>query len=496
MMKLASAEGSPGVAQGGNGPAQGTSHTTLVFAVTALGAFMASLDLSIVNVAFPALERSFSQVSRPTLAWVITAYSIVFAALLVTAGRSADRVGRRRVFFTGILVFSAGSALCGLAPSVDLLIAGRVAQGVGAALLLPSSLGLLLEAFPAEKRSQTVALWGGVGALAVATGPSLGAALISAGGWRLAFYVNLPVALAAWLVGRRVLVSDRPVTATAHPDYSGVLLITASLAGLVLAISEGPDWGWLSWRVVAAATLAVLLGSGFVLRCSRHAEPVLDLQLFRARSFSVANAAALVYSMGFFAMLLGNILFLTSVWHYSILKAGLAVTPSPIVVALVAGPAGKLATRVGFRPVIFAGSVLFATGLAWYATEIGTTAEYLTRWLPGALIVGLGIGLTFPVLSAAAVSSLPAARFAVGSAVNQTARQVGGAVGVALLVAILADPATPQAALPHFRHLWMFSCAMAAAAGVISLMLRPAGTEARSQSVIRPAAIPVAAMPE
>ncbi len=495
-MKLASFDRSPEFGLSRGRPIGDPRPTSLVFAVTALGAFMASLDLSIVNVAFPALERSFSHASRPTLAWVITAYGIVFAALLVTAGRSADRLGRRRVFFTGILVFSAGSALCGLAPTVDLLIAGRVAQGAGAALLLPSSLGLLLEAFPAEKRSQTVALWGGVGALAVATGPSLGAALISAGGWRLAFYVNLPVAFVAWTVGRRVLVSDRPLTATGRPDYFGVLLISASLAGLVLAISEGPDWGWLNWRVVAAGALAVLLGLSFILRCARHAEPVLDLQLFRARSFSVANGAALVYSMGFFAMLLGNILFLTSVWHYSILKAGLAVTPGPIVVALVAGPAGKLATRVGFRPVIFTGSLLFASGLAWYATVIGTTPEYLTRWLPGTLIVGLGIGLTFPVLSAAAVSSLPPTRFAVGSAVNQTARQVGGAVGIATLVAILANPASPQAALPHFRHLWIFCCAMAAAAGVISLMLRSAWAEASRQSPIEAMAIPAAATPE
>src|SRR5579884_2081577 len=158
---------------------------------------MASLDLSIVNVAFPALERSFPRVSPAGLAWVITAYSIVFGSLLVTAGRSADRFGRRRLFFLGLTVFCAGSALCGLAPSVPVLVAGRVVQAVGAAGLLPASLGLLIGAFPAERRSQVVALWGGVGALAVATGPSLGAGLISAGGWRLAFYVNLPVGVVA-----------------------------------------------------------------------------------------------------------------------------------------------------------------------------------------------------------------------------------------------------------------------------------------------------------
>ncbi len=170
-----------------------TRRRGLVFVVTALGAFMASLDLSIVNVAFPALERSFPHDSRASLAWVITGYSIVFASLLVTAGRSADRLGRRRLFFIGLGVFTLGSALCGLAPSVDLLVAGRFIQGSGAAAMLPASLGLLLGAFPSDRRSQVVALWGGIGALAVATGPSLGGLLVSGPGWRWVFFVNLPI---------------------------------------------------------------------------------------------------------------------------------------------------------------------------------------------------------------------------------------------------------------------------------------------------------------
>lgn len=445
----------------------------MVFAVTALGAFMASLDLSIVNVAFPALAHSFPSQSRAALAWVITAYAIVYASLLVTAGRSADRLGRRRVFFTGLGVFTVASGLCGLAPSLTLLVIGRVGQGLGAALLLPASLGLLLEVFPGESRSQAVALWAGVGALAVATGPSLGAALISAGGWRWAFYVNLPVGLIAAASGRRVLPADAPATSETPPDYFGVLLVTAALAGLVLAISEGPAWGWTGPRVLGAAAGAIALGAAFIRRCLRHPEPVLDLALFRHRSFTVANAATLVYAMGFFAMLLGNILFLTGVWHYSILRAGLAVTPGPLVVAAVSGPAGKLATRRGFRRVLMAGFAVFAGGLAWYATEVGVRPEYLTRWLPGTLITGLGIGLTFPVLGAAAVASLHSARFAVGSAVNQTARQVGGALGVAILVAILATTNSPAAALANFRHLWTFSAAMAVLAGAIATFLRP-----------------------
>ena len=239
------------------------------------------------------------------------------------------------------------------------LISGRLAQGVGAALLLPSSLALLVAACPAHKRSQTVALWSGVAALAVAVGPALGALLISSAGWRSAFYVNLPVAAVACLMGRRYLPPEGTAPRLGAPDYVGVLLVSFSLAGLVLAISEGPQWGWADPRVLTSAGLAVGLGAVFIRRCGRHPEPAVDLQLFRSRSFTVANAATMAYAMGFFSMLLGGVLFLTGIWHYSILAAGLGLTPAPIVVALISGPAGRLAALIGFRPVIVAGSIIF-----------------------------------------------------------------------------------------------------------------------------------------
>jgi len=478
------------------GPAQTTETTedsaarrrrTLVFLVTALGAFMASLDLSIVNVAFPALERSFPHDSRASLAWVITGYSIVFASLLVTAGRSADRLGRRRLFFLGLGIFTLGSALCGLAPSVDLLVAGRFVQGSGAAAMLPASLGLLLGAFPSERRSQVVALWGGIGALAVATGPSLGGLLVTGAGWRWVFFVNLPIGAAGFLIGRKVLTETATVRSGEKPDYAGVVLVSVTLAALVLGITEGPTWGWSSGRIVACFVGAVVVGAAFLRRSARHPEPVLDLTLFRSRSFSVANAATVLYAMGFFAMLLGNILFLTSVWHYSILRAGLAVTPGPLVVAAVSGPAGRVAQRVGFRAVLLVGFAVFAGGLAWYALLVGLHPDYVARWLPATIITGLGIGLTFPVLSAAAVSSLHIERFAVGSAVNQTARQVGGAFGVALLVVILGTPRSAVDALAGFHHLWAFAAAMAVASGLVTTGLKRGGPV--------PSAVPAPAVP-
>ena len=449
-------------------------RASVVFAVTAIGAFMAALDLSIVNVAFPDLEASYPRASQAALAWVITAYSIVFGALLVTGGRTGDRIGRRRTFMAGLAVFVVGSFLCGIAPNVPVLVASRALQGAGAAFLVPASVALLIGAYAPERRTQMVALWGGIGALAVATGPSLGAAIVSAGGWRWAFFVNVPIGAVLLVFARRTLHESRTEDGAARPDYLGAVLISIALGAIVLAISEGATWGWSDPRILGAFVAAIGTSVVFVRRSRRHPNPVVDLALFSDRSFVIANLATFVYAAGFFAMLLGNILFLTGVWHYSIMRAGLAVTPGPLVVAVVAGPAGKLANRVGFRPVLAAGAACFAGGLGWYVAQVDATPAYVAHWLPGTLIVGLGIGLTFPVLSAAAVSSLPAHRYAVGSAVNQTARQIGGAIGIAVLVMLLDTPHSAADAVTRFHHLWMYGAITAALSGAIgSMMPRP-----------------------
>jgi EmrB/QacA subfamily drug resistance transporter len=478
MKQLAAPDGAPvptvdpGPAGTHPGPPVGV-HTTLTFIITALGAFVASLDLSIVNVAFPAIHKSFSGSTQANLAWVLTGYSIVFGSLLVTGGRTGDRLGRRKTFFAGLTVFAVGSALCGLAPSVTLLVAGRVLQGAGAAFAVPSSLGLLLAAYPGERRSQMVALWGGIGALAVATGPSLGALLVTEWGWRLVFYVNVPICIFAVVVGRLVLVeAERPAAVPGRSDYLGVVMLSAGLAGIVLGVSEGGTWGWSDPRTLVGLVVGLALLPLFVRRSARHANPVLDVSLFRSRTLLLADIATVVYSTGFFALLLGNILFLTGVWDWSILRAGLAITPGPLVVAVVAGPAGRLAHRIGFRPVLLAGTTIFACSLGWYATRVGAHPHYVTEWLPATLTGGLGIALTFPVISAAAVASLPPGRLAVGSALNQTARQIGGALGIAILVAILGPAAGPSA-LHVFHHLWTFEAGTAVATGLIVAWIRP-----------------------
>ena len=458
-----------------------------VFAVTVTAAFMVALDLSIVNVAFPSIRASFADVSPATLSWVLAAYSVVFGALLLGAGRIADRSGRRRIFLVGLAVFTAGSLLCGFAPSAAFLIGGRVVQAIGAALLMPASLALLLSATEPPERPHAVALWGGISALAVATGPSLGSVLIDAGGWRWAFFVNLPVALVAGIATRRII--RESVVGGPLPDLLGVGLVTAAVASLALAITQGGDWGWSSSTVIALFAGAIVLAPLAVVRSARHPAPAIALDVFQSRTVALANAATLLYAAGFFAMLLANVLFLTSVWNYSTLAAGLAITPGPLLVAVLSGPTGKLAARVGYGPVLVAGGLTFAAGLVLYVTQAGVDAHYVRDWLPGSLLVGVGVALSFPVLSAAAVADLPVERFGIGGAINQTARQIGAVVGVAVLIAIVGTPATASEALDRFDTAWIVATAAVLLSAAVSSFHRRAVAAAAPLPASEPAGV-------
>jgi EmrB/QacA subfamily drug resistance transporter len=461
-----------------------------VFLVTVSGTFLVALDLSIVNVAFPSISRSFPEASTATLSWVLSAYSVVFGALLLGAGRIADRSGRRRAFLAGLAVFGAGSALCGLAPTAGLLIAGRVVQAVGAALIMPAALALLLVASPAEARPRAVAAWGGISALAVALGPSVGSVLISAGGWRWAFVVNLPVVLAAIIATRRLI--PESIVGGPAPDLLGIAGVSATVAALALGITSGERYGWTSALVLSAFAASAVFGALTVVRSRHHAAPAIDPALFRSRTAVLANAATLAYAIAFFSMLLGNVLFLTTVWGYTTLQAGLAVTPGPLLVAVLAGPTGRLAGRRGYRPVLVTGAMVFAGAHVLLATVIPPTSDYLGRWLPVSLVAALGVALTFPVLSAAAVAGLPSDRFGVGGALNQTARQLGAVLGVALLVAVLGARAGIDPMVP-FRSAWFMGAGFAVLSALISAFQRPVRRPAERpaiQMADRPAVAP------
>jgi EmrB/QacA subfamily drug resistance transporter len=441
-------------------------------AIACAGAFLAFLDTTIVNIAFPDISASFAGSGRDALSWVLDGYFVVIAALLVPAGGLADRFGHKRVFLIGVSGFTAASLLCAVAPSLELLIAFRVVQGVGAALVAPTSLALVLDAFPVERRAAGVGLWGAAAAAAAAVGPTLGGALVEAADWRLVFLVNLPLGAAVVLLGRRRL-RERPQLDSRLPDLPGALMLALSLALVTLAIVEGNRWGWTATATLAAFASSAALLAGVVWRSTRHPRPIVEPALFRHSSFRIGNLGTLLFAAAFFSLILGNVLFLTSVWGYTILQAGAATLPGPISTTIVSGPAGRLADRFGHRAVIFPGTLLFAAGVM-VLRSTGAQPDWLGTWLPGSILTGIGIGLAFPTLGSAAVRDVPAGRFATASAVNAAFRQVGAVLGTAILVAIVGEPATLAEALDVSDGAFLFAVVASLVAGAVALGLRPA----------------------
>jgi EmrB/QacA subfamily drug resistance transporter len=441
-----------------------------VLLVTSVAVFMGFLDVTIVNIAFPDIEASFPDASLAELSWILNAYNIVFAALLVPAGRLADRLGRRRMFFVGIGTFLAASAACGLAPSVPFLVGARIVQAAGAAILVPTSLGLLLPEFPLEQRATATALWGATGAIAAATGPSLGGVLVEATSWRWVFFVNLAIGLPALIPARRLLRERREEHPGPLPDVVGVILLVIAVGLLSLGIVKGQDWGWDSARVIGSLAGSALALAAFVARSARHPAPVVELGLLRVRSFAVANVGVFLFALGFYALLLGNILFLTGVWGWSVLKAGVAVTPGPLMAAVAAALGGRLADRYGQRVVALPGGLLFATGCLLFATTTTATPHYASEFLPWTMLTGAGVGLSFAAWGSAAVAELPPSRFATGSAISSTSRQIGAVLGIAILVAVLGTP-RPEDAVATFHTAWQLMALPAATAGVLALAL-------------------------
>jgi EmrB/QacA subfamily drug resistance transporter len=421
--------------------------------------------VTIVNVAFPDIERDFAGASRADLSWVLNAYNIVFAALLVPAGRLADLLGRRRLFLAGVVGFVAASMLCGLAPSAGWLVAARVVQAVAGAILVPTSLALLLPEFPPERRATAVAIWGATGAVAAALGPALGGLLVDGLGWRWVFFLNVPIGLAALVPARRLLREARDPGGVV-PDALGTALLVVGVAALALAIVKGADWGWSSARVLGAFAAAAVLLPAVVLRSARHRAPVIELGLFRVRSFSVSIAGMFVFSTAFYALLLSNVLFLTGVWGYSILEAGFAVTPGPLMAALTAPFAGRLSDRFGQRVVALPGALFFAAGCSLFAAGMDVTPDYAAEYLIPTMLTGAGVGFSFASWGSAAVAQLPAARFATGSAVLACVRQVGAVLGIAALVATL-DAAPVTDPVSGFVDAWTM---MAVSGGVVAAL--------------------------
>jgi EmrB/QacA subfamily drug resistance transporter len=433
-----------------------------VLAVVGLAVFLSVLDLFIVNIAFPDLRRDFGG-SLAGLSWVLTAYAICFAAVLVPAGRLGDLYGRRKLFVIGLGLFTLGSALCALASSVEALVAARIVQGVGAAALTPNSLGLVLPLFPLSKRSSVIGAWAAIGAVGASLAPPLGGILVEVS-WRLIFVVNVPLGLLAIVLALRLAPEVKDERAHRLPDLFGALLLMGAVGLLTLGLAEGSSWDW-DERVLAAFAGAAVLLVAFVARSRRHAAPVVPLPLVKVPAFALAGLSTLLFSAGFAGLLFGNVLFLTEVWHYSVLKAGFAFAPGPILAATTAAISGRLAD--GRRPAAFGavGGLVFAAGCVWFITQVGATPDYLGEILPGQILTGTGVGLLLPSFTATAAATLKPDELSTGIGVQTMCRQIGAALGLAAWVAIVGTPA-PEDVLDAFAHGWAFMATTAVLAGL------------------------------
>lgn len=458
--------------------------------IATLGAFLAFLDATIVNICFPAIASTFPHASTGTLAWILNAYNLVFGALLVAGGQLADVIGRRRTFLLGVTLFTAASALCATAGSVEILIAWRVLQAAGAALLVPASLGVVINAVPMEQRAGKVALWGAAAALAAGVGPLAGGSLVAVSGWRLAFLVNVPLGVAA-LIASRYIVESRAPGRRRTPDLVGTATLALALAVLSLAIIEEPEWHWTGAGTLACFAIGAGLLGLVARRLFTQRAPVLDPALLRVPTFAAANLATMVAGAGMYAYLLNHVLWLHYVWGYSLLRAGLAVAPSAFVTAIVAAKVGHLATRHGFRAIVVPGALLWAAALWWFAHRVGTTPAFLHDWLPGAILAGAGAGATLPQLGSAGAAAVPFGRYATASSVISAARQIGGVFGISLLVVLVGNEATrtPEQLIAGLRHGWEFSAVCFVVVAVIATALRRPGEVVESAGPLAPPAL-------
>jgi len=454
-----------------------------VLALTSIGVTLVSLDISIVNVAFGAIAKEFPE-SRRTLTWVFSAYNIAYAAGLLTAGRLADAFGRKRAFLTGLSIFMVGSLLCAFAPSALMLVAARAVQAIGGAVLTPSSLALVLPEFPVEKRSAAIGVWGAVGAVAAASGPTVGGFLVDTFTWHAVFLINIPLCVLAIAIGTKLLRESRDETAPRTVDYIGAVLAVFGVGLLTLMIVQSDEWGWVTQRALVVLALALGFLIAFVMRCRVAAHPVLDLKLLKLPFVTAAAISGFGFTMGFFSLIFVNTQWLQTVWNYSPSRSGLAGIPGPVMAAIVAAPAGRLAQRIGHGKVVATGAVILCSGNLFLSYWITDTPNYLTHYLPVMVYTGIGVGLCISTISSSATAFLPQPKFAMGSALNNTARQIGAALGVALVSSILVSALARNNYLEGFHTAWRLTSFVILLSGgaMLALFRKPTQQQLESAS--------------
>jgi EmrB/QacA subfamily drug resistance transporter len=451
---------------------------SLITAIACAGMVLANVDLYVVNLALPNIGHSLNDTSLSALSWVIDGYTIVYAALQVPAGRLADRYGQKHGFLLGAAIFTAATMACGLAVDLPMLITFRLVQAAGAALLSPTSLSLVLAAYPDEKRARAVHIWSAAGGIGATLGPVVGGLLLEAT-WRGVFFVSVPVGIAAIVAGAWLLPSA-PGHRAALPDPVGAVLGIAAVGALTFGLVQGGTWGWGTAGVIGTLIASAVGLALFVVHTLRSPNPVIDPTLFGIRNFSVGSIVLAVFCISFGGMLLSINLWEQSEWDWSALKTGLAIVPGTLIsMVFAAFVAGWLIRRFRFAVVAAVGSLTMGIGLVWWAVAATVTPDYTVGVLGGIILVGAGSGLALATLFAAATSSLPHAA-ATGSAAVGTFRQVSLAIGIAIFVAILGTPHSSSARQAAFDHGWIALATLAFAAAIVAMLLRqPAATSER-----------------
>jgi len=408
------------------------------------GSFLAFIDVTIANLAVPTLAADYPEAGLGTLSWVVSLYAVVFAAALAPLGRLADVLGRRTLFVGGVALFTVSSLAAAVAPDVTVLLVARGVQALGAAAMIPSSLGIVLAHSAPERRVAALGMWTASASVAAVAGPVLGGVLVDLVGWRALFLVNVPLGAVLAAAALRLPHGDRQ--SGRLPDLAGSLVLGAAVGLVVLAVTEGEDWGWGSPAVIGGLAVSAVGLAAVVLRSRRHPVPALEVSLWRHPTYATANVVSVLFGIAMYSWLLVTTIFLIDIWGYSALEAGLAVTPGAAASAVVSIGLSRAARRPSPRVLVLAGSAAVGASGIWLGLGVPAEPAYLLWMVPAGLFGGAGIGAISVGVASAASLSAPPASFAAATGLNLAARQVGGGLGVAAMVALLAaagaDPVT------------------------------------------------------